>query len=904
MSSVEPARPAVLPFAELRRADIAVAGGKGAGLGELTRAGLPVPPGFVVGTGAYREFVHSTGIGTQILARAAQPGEAAAADIRALFAAHELPAALAAEIVQAWRELGQEPVAVRSSATAEDLEAASFAGQQDTYLGVRGPDALLTAVRDCWASLWTARALDYRARRGIDPADVALAVVVQRMVDADAAGVMFTADPTTGRRDRTVISAAWGLGESVVGGTVTTDDVVVDTTTGRVVSRRVADKAVMTVLTPTGTAKQPVAPERRRAPVLDDEAALELARLGQHIERHYGAAQDIEWVRAKGAFSIVQARPVTALPEPTADAPTDWTVPYPGGVYFRASIVEQLPDPLSPLFADMAAVSVPRSLRALMDQAFGEHALRDDDVGFPTVNGYGYYYYRTRGFLRMLASAPVAVGKLARGDAHMGVAGWRDHSHPRYAEKVASWSGREVTELPAADLLRGVAELLDAGCVYYTAVQSVVPVAALTEMGFRTAYERLARRPGDPPALTFLLGFDSQPIRAEKSLHALATWARERPDLSEQLRRGEPPTDPEWQARFAEHLRRYGHVVFNLDFASPVPVDDPRPLLDALRMHVDGHGGNPYQRQQRSADQREAATAALMERLDPVRRRVLGRLLHAAQTAVPAREDALADIGLAWPTMRRMLLELGRRLTSTEVLEAPEEVFWLRQTELEAAAYGATTPLHRTVLQRRAVWRGQRQAHAPQMLPVAPAWVQRATRWAMPAGDQAQSGPVIHGVGASAGTVTAPARVLAGPEDFARMQPGDVLVARMTTPAWTTLFAMASAVVTDVGGPLSHSSIVAREYGIPAVLGTGVATRSLTDGRLVRVDGDAGTVTALDEPSETSADEAEPPTQPCTGARTSRSTGRTVALLAAVGLAALALSALRRRFRTGQPGQR
>jgi rifampicin phosphotransferase len=179
----------VMRFAELGRGDIAVAGGKGANLGELTRAGLPVPPGFVLTTAAYRDV----GVDAPI------------------------PEDMAREITDAWSALGEVPVAVRSSATAEDLEDASFAGQQDTYLNVRGAAALLDAVRECWASLWTERAVAYRARQGIDPAELALAVVVQRMVEADAAGVMFTANPTNGRRDELVLSAAWGLGESVVG---------------------------------------------------------------------------------------------------------------------------------------------------------------------------------------------------------------------------------------------------------------------------------------------------------------------------------------------------------------------------------------------------------------------------------------------------------------------------------------------------------------------------------------------------------------------------------------------------------------------------------------------------------------------------------------------------------------
>ena len=264
-------------------------------------------------------------------------------------------------------------------------------------------------------------------------------------------------------------------------------------------------------------------------------------------------------------------------------------------------------------------------------------------------------------------------------------------------------------------------------------------------------------------------------------------------------------------------------------------------------MYLDGQGGDPHERQRLSAQRRDQAGAAVLARLDPARRALLGPLLHAAQTTGPAREDALADIGLAWPAMRRMLLELGARLAAAGVIVAPDDVFWLRHAELRAAAVeGATRPLGEDVEQRRALWRGRRRAPAPQMLPVAAPWVRRSLRPFMPAGDQDQSGDVIRGVAASAGTVTAPARVLAGPEDAGSMRPGDVLVARMTTPAWTSLFAMASAVVTDVGGPLSHSSIVAREYGIPAVLGTGVATTRLVSGSPIRVDGDAGTVTVLD----------------------------------------------------------
>jgi rifampicin phosphotransferase len=809
----------VVRFAELGRGDIAVAGGKGANLGELTRAGLPVPPGFVLTTAAYR---------------------AVAGNNRDGFTSRPIPEDMAREITEAWSALGEGPVAVRSSATAEDLEGASFAGQQDTYLNVRGAAALLDAVRECWASLWTERAVAYRARQGIDPAEVALAVVVQRMVEADAAGVMFTANPTNGRRDEVVLSAAWGLGESVVGGTVTPDDLVVEKAGLRVAARTTADKAVMTVYAGERTAEVPVPADRRREPVLDDKAAAVLAELGVRIEQHYGAPQDIEWARADGEFFVVQARPITALPEPEAAPPTEWTVPDPKAFYFRASIVEQLPDPLSPLFAAMVDGSVNRSLRALVRNFMGAE-LPPDGVGLPTVNGYAYYRYSRPALWRMTVGSAKAMRRLPE----MGTPHWRGVAHPAYQAAVAAWADRPLADLTDAELLGGVQELLDAGTRYYTAVQAIIPLAASSEVIFTRFYDALVRRAGEPPASTFLVGFDSAPILAEKSLWDLAEWTRDHPEFAAAVRAdpaavwagGGPAAADEWRARFQAHLDRFGHTTYNLDFVHPTPADDPAPLFAALRFALDGGSGGPYARQAAAVARRQELTAAAVARLDPARRATFTRLLRWAQGYAPVREDALADIGLAWPQMRRMLAELGRRLVAAGRIAVPEDVYWLRPDEIAGRATG-------DVPERKALWRGQRRATPPQALPQHTV-VDRLEAW-LPASGK-QEGAVLHGTGASAGQVTAAARVLSGPADFGRMRPGDVLVASITTPAWTSLFTMASAVVTDVGGPLSHSSIVAREYGIPAVLGTGVATRRIPDGARVLVDGDAGTVTLLDE---------------------------------------------------------
>jgi pyruvate,water dikinase len=882
-------------FAQVGRGDVGMAGGKGANLGELLQAGFPVPPGFVLTTAAYADFVEANGIAPRILELAALPAgaqgtdyDAASQRIRALFTGGVMPEDIARELREAYSGLSRRSaaqidggdgdagadasVAVRSSATAEDLASASFAGQQDTYLNVRGPDAVTAAVIDCWASLWTARAMAYRSREGLDPATVRLAVVVQRMVESDAAGVMFTANPSNGRRDQVVISAAWGLGESVVSGAVTTDDVVVDPATGRVASRLTADKQVMTAYSDQGTTELPVPERQRRQPVLNDAAAAALARQGVAIAEHFGSPQDIEWALSAGEFSMVQTRPVTALPEPSAEAPTEWPLPFPKGLYFRASIVEQLPDPLSPLFADLIDGSVTRSIKALMAQAVGSDVVREGDISLPTINGYAYYYYTSSGMWRVMGKSLTAMSALARGKAHMGINGWRDYSHPRYRGLVRRWAAKPLKDLPSAELLGGISELLDAGTSYYTAVQSVIPIAASSEIAFRTFYDRLVRRAGDPPGQTFLLGYDSEPIRAEKSLYDLAAWTRGHPGLAAaltsgpaesiaaSLRTGDRPDGveaadwEEWRTRFQRHLDRFGHAVYNLDFVNPVPADDPSALLETLKFFLRGEGNDPHERQRRSADRRDDQGRAIRDRLGPARRAVFTRLLRWAQKAAPVREDALADIGLAWPLMRRMLLELGRRLVDSGIIAEPADIFWLRLGELRnaidfglatpgAAITGAARPVRAdAVEQRKMLWRGQRKAAAPQILPES-RWADRAFGKMMPAGSQDQRGDTISGVGASSGQVTAPARLLGGPEDFASMRPGEVLVARMTTPAWTPLFAMASGVVTDVGGPLSHSSIVAREYGIPAVLGTGVATQRLASGQRVRVDGDAGTVT-------------------------------------------------------------
>ena len=681
-------------------------------------------------------------------------------------------------------------------------------------------------------------------------AEPRIAVVVQRLVPADVAGVMFTANPGNGRRDQTVITAAWGLGEAVVGGQVEPDEYVV--TAGDEVQQRIAAKSVRTALTDGGSATEATPADLIDRPTLTTEQARELAALGARVEQHFARPQDIEWALLGERFALLQARPITALPEPTGEAPTEWPLPRDKAMYFRASIIEQLPDPLTPLFADLVRPAVPAGLAALMAE-LGPN-LGELDIDFPTINGYAFYEYSNKSLNKMWGLTPHAIRLLS--SKNFVLSRWRDRALPAYRAVVAQWASRPPAGLPATTLLQGVRELLEAGCRYYTNVQMVIPMAATTEISWTALYDGVLRGSSEAQASDFLLGFDSAPIVAEKALHELALWCRDVPGLPQALQQLDDPlpddapdgvADADWaqfRARFAAYLAAQGHTLYNLDFANPVPADDPGPVLEALKHAVAGRAVDPVERQRRATQRRSMLTGELMDRLDPLRRRLARASLSAAQRWAPIREDALAAMGLAWPTMRALLAELGSRLVAAGGIESAADVYWLTEAEANADAAAldggaSSVPDHRASIdERRMTWRGQALATPPQYLPVA-GWITLMDSM-MPAHSGEQTGPTLKGTGGSGGTVTATARVLAGPEDFAAFQPGEVLVASITTPAYTPLFALAAGVVTDIGGVLSHGSIVAREYGIPAVLGTGVATKRIATGDVITVDGSAG----------------------------------------------------------------
>lgn len=810
-----PGPPLVLALASVRATDLPAAGGKGANLGELLAAGLPVPPGFVVTTAAYRAHAGHAGL---------DPGRAASdpAGARRLLAGTPLDPATRHAIAAALIELGPEgaPVAVRSSATAEDLPGAAFAGQQDTFLDVSGTEAVLDAVRRCWASLWTDRAVDYRERQGIDAREVAIAVVVQRMVPAEAAGVVFTANPLTGRRGELVVDAAPGLGEAVVSGEVTPEHLV---------------------LARDGTVRS-VALQHDGAPrVLPDAEAGQLADLAARTERHFSRLageerpQDIEWALADGRISLVQARPMTALPP---EPPELDFIQRAVGPFFL-EMFTQRPYPLDVTgwlgpgvvhMLDLMAGSVGVRFPPL------PHLLRErDGVALQLVPP------RPRPSLLTLG-APLSVARRARA---FDTRRWtEDPLFREFESAVAALDAEDPADLPWPDLVRRMERCIGA----------MVPLALV-----RVRYLPGSFVPFGPLRLLLVvlgLGRLASPLVAggrtrtrdgNDALEVLAAVVRADPELARAAREPDAAgflaavrTRPEFgafAARLDAYLAEYGHreSVSVVIATAPTWRDDPTPVAALLQSLAEAP---PAARpQDRSAE----ALAELLGHPLLLRSRrasaAARAVVEACRRGLAFREDTHFHLTRLMPPLRATFLELGRRLTGAGALGAPEDVFHLRVEELRGLSDPAMmddgdASRVRGLAERRARLRRE-YARVPMLDP---------GLFAQHRGRTDAAGALLTGTPASGGVASGPVRVVMGPEGFASLRAGEVLVCPYTNPSWTPLFARSVAVVVDTGGLGSHAAIVAREYGVPAVMATGNGTAVLRDGQRVRVDGGRGRV--------------------------------------------------------------
>ena len=584
--------PIILPLSD-PQATLDMVGGKGMSLAKLANAGLPVPGGFHITTEAYRQFVHTNNLqdGIQealhhVDASLPSSFETASRTISARFADATIPAELANAIVSAYHNLpgSNPPVAVRSSATAEDLPEASFAGQQDTYLNISGVDHVLEATQKCWASLWTARAIAYRLRQNIPSGNVALAVVVQLLVNAEAAGILFTANPLNGNHAEMVINAAWGLGEAVVSGAVTPDTITIRKPDGKLLSRETVEKLVMTVRLVSGTQEQPVPDPLKKVPVLSDEQAAALGRYGAHIEKLYGIPMDIEWTLADGEFAILQARPITTLGE----SPLEWKPPTPKGIYMRTSVVDLMPDPLSPLFVSMGIPALTAQMYPLGRMLTHTQPILPPDY-YTTINSYAYLNakFPVRGWLWLIFGLIPAYPRLLRLSVPLFR---RDEALPQYQKIVTSFQEKAYQQMTNHELWQETQSMMNAAAYYTsTLLFATMGASAGSEALLTKVYDKLAKRPGDPPATSLLMGWNNIPSRAEKSLYDLALFCQERQSLalavletpsselvsglgSDRIPQGVESADwLEFLQYFERHLQDFGYLIFDLDFAKPLP---------------------------------------------------------------------------------------------------------------------------------------------------------------------------------------------------------------------------------------------------------------------------------------------------------------------------------------------
>ncbi len=878
----------VLGLQEIDQTQIAIVGGTGAHLGELSRIeGIRVPPGFCVTTQAFRRIMANApaidGRLDELSHLDASDREAIrtlSAEIRGTLEATPIPDDLAAAITGALAGLGEQTAyAVRSSATAEDLPTASFAGQQDTYLNVVGWAAILQHISRCWASLFTERAVTYRLRNGFDHRKVHMAVVVQRMVFPQAAGVLFTADPVTSNRRVSVVEASFGLGEALVSGLVNPDAYQVRD--GEVVATAIATKQLAINALPTGgTQEQAIDPTQQEQPALTDVQVVELTRLGRRIEAHFGRPQDIEWClvdggsrdgAADGGFHIVQSRSITTLfPIPGADG-GDGDNGRGNHVYVSVGHQQMMTDPMKPLglslfqltalppmheaggrlFVDVTlALASPASRAAILgalgrsDPLIGDAlqtiidrdgflpSLPDDAPGWPPRPMAG------SGASAPIETDPAIVAELI-GRTEAAVATVRD--------KIATTSASALIEFILADIPELKALLFDP-------LSHQVIMAGMEATWWLN--DQLQAWLGDKNAADVLTQSVPHNVTSEMGLALLdvADVIRPHPAVVAFLHgvdddgflEGLPALEGGQEARDAieAFLDTYGmRCVGEIDITRPRWREHPSVLVPLILGNI--RNFEPGAGERRFEQGRQEAWTKEQEVLERVRALPDGeqkaeatkRMIDRVRTFAGYREHPKYGIVSRYLVYKQALMEEAERLVETGVIHEQEDIFYLTFPELLEAVRRDQVD-DQLIRQRKDAFRSYLALTPPRVL-TSDGEIVTGTyrRDDVPAG-------ALAGLAVSAGTVEGRARVILDLEE-AEVEAGDILVTAYTDPSWTPLFVAVAGLVTEVGGLMTHGAVIAREYGLPAVVGVENATRRIRDGQRIRVHGTDGYVEIL-----------------------------------------------------------
>jgi pyruvate,water dikinase len=885
----------IIPLSYLGSAQLGLAGPKAAHLGELLRAGLPVPDGFCVTTAAFERFLESSDEAGKLYARLGdishgdRDGAASAGTaLRASLGELPVPDEVRSEVLAAWREAGQDHTyAVRSSGTAEDLPGLSFAGQHDTCLNIRGERELVDALRQCWISLFTDRAIAYRARHGIGHHGLSIAVIVQRMVLPSVSGVMFTADPVTSDRRTIVINAAYGIGETVVSGLVTPD--LYRIWGDGLLRKTIADKRLAVVPLPVGgVVREEVPGMRRTEQALPDEVIGELAMLGRRIAGHFGVPQDIEWAWADGRVWVLQARPVTSLfplPDPPADSRLH--------VYFSFGHQQMMTDAIKPLGLSVVRTFFPFGSRG-SDGESKHMVIAGNRIFFDYTDALHPRLAR-RMLARFAGAMDKRVGIALREVA--GRAGFREHHTfradrefainmfiTRAMAKVAAdlcWAdmtGRQARTRELIDRLLAASEAAIAqpsGADRVARIQAdlrtqgraafELTLTQVTAMTARVLTERLCQRwLGDTTDLPLLGKSLPGNVTTEMSMEIgdLADLVRGEPAVAALLQAPPAPftmdaLDPvpggaEFRAALAAFLGRYGmRGSGEIDITRPRWGENPAQLFPAILANT--RSGRPGEHRERFlAGQREAAEAIdrilgriRASRFGRPKARAVSRLITVYRTLMGLREhQKFLTVGLFGIYRRAIRAEVAG-LAEAGLLESASDADYLSLDELRLLLASQAPPgpsqappaLSQTLRERKKSYEAARALTPPRLF--------TSEGEILGGPGQASPGPgspgALTGNPVSPGVADGTARVVLSPDD-AKLGDGDILVAPYTDPAWTPLFSAVRGIVLEIGGMMSHGAVVARELGLPAVAGVDDATKLIRDGSRIRVDGTRGVV--------------------------------------------------------------
>jgi phosphoenolpyruvate synthase/pyruvate phosphate dikinase len=803
----------ILDLKEASRKIAHLIGGKAASLGELLSRRFPVPPGFVVTTRAYDHFVSRNNL-DGIIRELKGPHQAEL--VRRAFIEAEVPREVIEAIARAYRKLSKRRVAVRSSATAEDLPEAAFAGQHDTYLNVEGLDAVINAIKGCWASLWSERAVLYREKKGIDHSRVKMAVIVQEIVDAEVSGVLFTANPVTGARKEVVINTYRGLGEAVVSGRVTPDHYVLAKTR---LGWRILEKHVY-----------------GGSQVVDDKTLKKLASLGTSVQQLFGTPQDIEWAIENGRIYILQSRPITALPEPPPRlGRLQHTL-----ILMLAEFLPSRPYPLELAWVESIfqnAVGRVASYFGIKVSSISEVFEEEDGIVVSVKSN-----FKIRPTLRVIL-APIKTLILA---ARYKASQWLNDpllkSFEGELERVAtvnvydvSWNDLTSLADNALTLTRYIGEIR----------RRYLPSTILSALILRLWLGAL-RRGKLFPTLMFAC-LRTKVVEANEEIKRLTLVVRSDKELSKiftnyDSRRILEVLRTDTRLRYfynklEEFLEKYGHreISGSMLISSGTWREKPEIVVDTIKSYLNVEVNEHKDTCSKFNEALSEVFSNPLMRINGIKS-VFKGLLENARELHRIREDTRFYAMKIVPVLRSLFAEAGRRLKAQGFINDADDVYYLKFSELKEIDEWSPSSekkdmIKRTIEKRKHKWESLRDKP----------FIDYRLLLARRRGRNIE-GAVLTGIPASPGVAEGVVKVIRDAGEFYKLRPGDVLVSPYTTPAWTPLFRIASAVVTDSGGPLSHAAITAREYGIPAVVGTGQATKLLSDGIRVRVDGYQGAV--------------------------------------------------------------